>query len=290
MVRPEPAITGYTTTSWATERAAPWLAHADRLEAMLAPIDDVVIGYAGLTLGETVIDVGCGRGVTSRRAAVEVGRHGLIVGVDVAQAMIDAAPKSGDEPSSAPVEWIVADAATHSFGEGQADVVISRFGVMFFDDAVGAFTNLRRATRTGGRLAVAVWQPRDRSEFQRRTIDVAVSVAARHGVTLEPPEPDAGPFAFGVAERALSIVGEAGWAHGAFHPHVVDFYLGGPGTTPVEALAMGRAIGPLEVLLREVPEHVLPAIDAAVVADLETRRNGIGIGLPGAIAVVTAVA
>lgn len=284
------SMVGFSTSDWATERAAPWLAHADRLEAMLAPVDGVVFNHAGLDAGEHVVDVGCGRGATSRHAASLVGREGSVLGIDVSPAMIEAAVATPRDHEMARIDWVTADASAHAFAPSAADVVISRFGVMFFDDPVAAFSNLRRAARPGGRLAVAVWQPRDQSEFQHRAIDLAVDIAGGLGVMLEPEPPDAGPFAFGVEDRAVAIVGAAGWDDVQFHPHVIDFYLGGPGTTPSEAVEMGHAIGPLEVLLRDAPLEVWPPIDAALIADFETLWDGTGILLPGAIAVVTATA
>ena len=40
-----------------------------------------------------------------------------------------------------------ADAQTHSFDDSAFDAVISRFGIMFFDDPAAAFTNSHYAAR-----------------------------------------------------------------------------------------------------------------------------------------------
>lgn len=108
-----------------------------------------------------MLDVGCGGGQTTREAAADAGR-GRVVGVDVSERMLEHARRRTAEEH---VSYLLADAATYDFGEAAFDVCISRFGVMFFDDPVGAFGNLRRALRPGGRLVAMVWQARSENEW-----------------------------------------------------------------------------------------------------------------------------
>lgn len=255
---------------------------------MLAPVDDILLGHARLRPGQRVIDVGCGRGATSHAAAAAIGPAGRVVSVDVSADMIATAKTQPVEPAAATVDWVVHDAATHRFDRAAADVVISRFGVMFFDDPVAAFTNVHEATVSDGRLAIAVWQPRDQSPFQQLAIDVATSVAAEKGLTVDAPAPDGGPFAFGVDAYVRSVLESAGWTDVVPNVHFVDFYLAGPGTTPEQAVQMGRSIGALVDLIRGLPDDVVAAIEDTMLAEYTARWDGTGIVLPGGIAVVTA--
>ena len=66
--------------------------------------------------------------------------------------------------------WLVGDAQRVPVARLDVDLLISRFGVMFFADSVAAFANLRTAVRPGGRLAMAVWQSRDRSPVHSRSV------------------------------------------------------------------------------------------------------------------------
>src|SRR3954471_8854633 len=116
----------------------------------------------GVRDGDRVLDVGCGGGQTARDAAADAGR-GSVLGVDVSERMLEHARRQ-PMPN---VDYLLADAATYEFEPESFDVCISRFGVMFFDDLVGAFTNLRRALRPGGRLVALVWQPRAENEWAR---------------------------------------------------------------------------------------------------------------------------
>src|SRR5687768_16521415 len=130
-------------TRWKTTGGNAWVelqAVTDRaLAPFIAPLLDGVDG--------AVLDVGCGTGATTEAAARRATRA---VGVDISEPMIEAARARTDA-----AEFIVADAQTHPFEPHGFDHVISRFGVMFFDDPVAAFANLRRA---GGRLRAIVWR------------------------------------------------------------------------------------------------------------------------------------
>lgn len=119
---------------WDPERVASWLRRAEGLERQLAPVSAVLFAAADLQPGERVLDVGCGSGPTTREAAAVVGTSGRVTGIDVSADMIEAA-RAASSPS---IEWIVADVATWEPPPTVWNVVISRFGVMFFDDPPAA--------------------------------------------------------------------------------------------------------------------------------------------------------
>lgn len=272
------------TEAWADEGGRRWAAVADRLEAQLEPVDDILLGRAALGVGDNVLDVGCGRGVTTRRAAETVGPDGTVTGLDVAANLIDEARTVAHD--GAPVEWVVGDGQRVELPSGPYDVVISRFGALFFDDPVTAFANLARATRPGGRLVVAVWQPRDRSDVLQRSLDVAAHAAAARGHPVELPPPDTGPFAFGLPEVALDLLARSGWDEAAIEPLNVEMYVCGPGTVE-EVVDIGFTFGPLQRALADAPDDVVDAVRAAVADDLRPLHDGTGVKLSGAIAILT---
>jgi SAM-dependent methyltransferase len=240
---------------------------------------------AQLAEGERVLDVGCGRGSTTRRAASAVGPAGEVVGLDVAANLIEEARRlPHDGP---PITWMIADAQRADLPAAHFDVVLSRFGVMFFDDATAAFANLAAATAFTGRLCVAVWQTRDRSEILQRPLDVAADVAGRLGFGLELPPPDFGPCAFGDPATITEVLAAAGWSDVRFEPHTLQMYAGGPGSV-ADAVEIGLTIGPLQLALAEAPAEVVDAIRAALSADLSSAHDGVGVKLTGAVGIVTA--
>jgi SAM-dependent methyltransferase len=277
--------TGMTTADWAGERAVAWASMADRLEAQIAPVSDLLFAAAQPVAGERVLDVGCGRGSTTRRASAAVGPGGEVVGLDVAANLIEEARRLAHDTSG--IRWMVADAQRAELLPAHFDLVLSRFGVMFFDDPGTAFANLSAATAPGGRLCIAVWQTRDRSEILQRPLDVAADVAARHDFTLKLPPPNFGPCAFGEPATMHEILAGAGWSHVRFVPHVLDMYAGGPGPV-ANAVEVGLTLGSLQVALAEAPPEIVDAIRAALTADLATAHDGVGVKLTGAVAIVTA--
>ena len=104
------------------------------------------------------------------------------------------------------VAFAQADAQVEPFADGRFDLVVSRFGVMFFSDPVAAFANLARATRPGGRLGLVVWRPFAGNEWVE-----APRAALAVGRDLPPiPEDVPGPFGLADPDRVRRILDDAG--------------------------------------------------------------------------------
>ena len=109
---------------------------------------------------ENVLDIGPSCGEMTILAARAAG-SGHALGADLSQILVAEARRLAAAAGVANVRFEVADAQVHPFGAGSFDVVLSSFGVMFFDDSAAAFANLRRALRRGGRLAFLCWRTRE---------------------------------------------------------------------------------------------------------------------------------
>src|SRR5687768_5228674 len=140
------------TEAWTAERATRWIAMTDAIDGQFTMVLDLLLAAADLRPGERVLDVGCGTGPSTREAAALVGTHGSVVAADVSTEMIAAASARPVTDGAAPIEWVVADVQTWQTGGAPFDIVLSRFGVMFFDDAATAFANLHAMAASGGRL------------------------------------------------------------------------------------------------------------------------------------------
>jgi ubiquinone/menaquinone biosynthesis C-methylase UbiE len=141
---------------WNGRPGARWVTHQETLDRVIGPIGDLAIERAAVAPGERVIDVGCGCGATTLALAAKVGVSGSMVGVDVSAQMLSRARARAEQLSGGRIELVEADASTHAF-PFSADLIFSRFGVMFFRDPILAFQNLHRALRPGGRLVFAAW-------------------------------------------------------------------------------------------------------------------------------------
>ena len=277
-------VRGYATTDWAAEGAQRWASQADRLESQLLPVSEVLFSVADLQPGERVLDIGCGRGATTREAAIAVGAAGWATGADVGEPLVDEARLLGAGLSN--LDFLLVDAQRHRFEQGVYDVVISRFGVMFFDDVVDAFANIRRALRVGGRLVAAVWQPRAASEIMSAPLQLGVSVIEQHGYSVELPPADGGPFSLGDEARALDVLAQAGWSNARVACHDVELYNGGPGPV-ANAVDVALTIGPLRALLADLPAHVTVDVRAALTDDFDRRHDGVGVRFQGGISILT---
>lgn len=145
--------------TWNGDSGHRWVADADRRDAVLAPVADTLLAAAHIQPGESVLDLGCGCGTTSITAVTQAGSGGTAHGIDLSEPMLAVARQRARDAGLTTVTFTQADAQTHQFAGAAPDVVISRFGTMFFDDPVAAFTNIGRAVRPRGRRFIATWQP-----------------------------------------------------------------------------------------------------------------------------------
>src|SRR5579863_2650050 len=134
---------------WNGRPADFWAKEAEHFDTMLAPFGRRLLTAAVVKPGEWVLDVGCGNGAISLEAARSVGPGGRVTGLDLSAPMLGVARRRAEE-QKIDVDFVQGDAQTASFDQ-PFDVVVSRFGVMFFDDPEGAFANLAMAARPGGR-------------------------------------------------------------------------------------------------------------------------------------------
>jgi SAM-dependent methyltransferase len=114
--------------------------------------------------GGNVLDIGCGCGDTTILAA-RATPSGHALGADLSRIQVAEARRLAAAAGVANARFEVVDAQSHRFQAGTFDVVLSNFGVMFFDDPAAAFVNLRKALRRGGRLAFLCWRTSDENPF-----------------------------------------------------------------------------------------------------------------------------
>ena len=128
------------------------MSNAARHDRMLSRMTAHLRDAAGIQQGDAVLDVSCGCGATTPGAARLAGR-GNAVRVDVSGVTVAEADRKAARDQAASARFVQADAQVHPFPAGGFDVVMSRLGMMFFDNPRAAPTSLCRALRLGGRLA-----------------------------------------------------------------------------------------------------------------------------------------
>lgn len=271
---------------WNSPATAPWVTLQDRLDSFFAGLARAAIDAAAPAPGEHVIDVGCGCGATVLEIARRVGPEGRVEGIDISAPMLERARERAVMEGLAQVRLTLADATTHPLATGACDLVFSRLGVMFFGDPVAAFTNLHRALKPGGQLAMLCCRTAAENRFITTAVQVARPMLPPDAVPIPGPEAP-GMFSLADPARVQRILGAAGFRDVALAPHDEGMRLAGPGGA-AEAAAFSLAFGPLTRVMDETAPAQRQAILDAV-ADAYRRLEGPeGIVLAGAFWIVTA--
>lgn len=183
---------------WRGKEGRHWRSEAARYDEINRAFGEALIDAAHLTPGERVLDVGCGAGAIALEAAQRVHPGGSVLAIDISPDLVAVARDRATSARAEEVEVIEADAAAYPYDEEAFDVVVSRNGLMFFDDLEAALANLARALRPGGRVVFTAPQALDRNPW----IMVAGAAAAPHvgfPAGVAPGQP--GPL--GLADRAV---------------------------------------------------------------------------------------
>jgi SAM-dependent methyltransferase len=246
---------------------------ADRQQAqdiLLKPVADILIDRAQAKAGERIVDVGCGSGAIAIALAQEAGPSGHVLGIDISAPMLESARQIA--PASLPVDFVLADATVYPFDPASFDLLVSRFGVMFFAEPVRSFANLRRAL-----------EPRENPFFM-----VPLQAVYKHAPKmpqLGPEEP--GPFAFASEARVQRILSEAGFTGIAMEPCnlSLDSAIGRGLDAAVES---ALDIGPAARALAEQPPDVVAAASRSIREALTPLARGQTVPLDASIWIVTA--
>jgi len=260
-----------------------WVRRQQQQDALLAPVTELLLERAAPRVGEFVLDIGCGWGGTAMALARRVSPGGRVLGLDVSQLMLTRAREL--LPQGMAVEYVLGDATVYPFAPGLADLLASRFGVMFFADPGRSFANMRRGLRSGARLAFACW----REARQNPWLMLPLQEAYRHVPRLPEVGPeDPGAFSFAAERRVRDVLGRAGF--GAIRLEPVDLELDiaiGAGLDAAVDTAVG--IGPASRALEGQPAALQAAATRSIRAALEACQIGDRVPLAGAIWIVTAV-
>ena len=196
------------TSLWNGLAGRAWVDAQEFLDQMFKPLENLLADAVVATSARRVLDVGCGTGSTTLAVARRLGAEGRCVGIDISDPMLTLARARAQQEGTA-ASFIVDNAQTHPFEPASFDAIISRFGVMFFDDSVRAFANLRSAASDDAELRFIVW----RSAAENPFMTTAERAAAPLLPNLPARRPGApGQFAFADKDRVYGILEESGWA------------------------------------------------------------------------------
>lgn len=194
-----------TTSDWAAARGEKWRAHLSGTEAMMAPVDEPLIRALRFEAACRIADIGCGGGGTTLEILRRAPAGSVVHGLDISPALIELA-RARLRSDERAVAFKIADMATTT-PEEPYDRLVSRFGIMFFEDPPAAFANLVRWLAPGGRFAFAVWGRPSENAWMASVREVVAEV-----IDLPTPDPEApGPFRYADAGKLVTLLDQAGF-------------------------------------------------------------------------------
>jgi SAM-dependent methyltransferase len=266
---------------WNGSAGRGWVEAQASLDRLFRPFEELLVGAVAARKAMRVLDIGCGTGSTTLAIARQLGAKGTAVGLDISEPMI-ALAKQRAELESAPPRFICADAQTHAFEPNGFDMIASRFGVMFFDDPVRAFANLRGAATSGAELKAIAWRAAAENPF--------MTAAERAAAPFLPEIParqadEPGQFGFADRHRVHSILEKSGWTD-------IDIQrLDVPCTLPESELRdYITRLGPLARVLPQLDDKPREQIVEAVRAAFEPYIHGAEVRFNAACWMIGALA
>ena len=259
-----------------------WARHYDRMDRVLGPINGPLLAFAAPAVGSSVIDVGCGCGGPTIELGRMVGPSGRVTGLDVSEPMATRAKERSREYAN--VTFLIGDAAELPLENLHADLMVSRFGVMFFGDPTAAFSNLRKGLMPGGRLRFVCWRPIHENPW----LQIPLHAVYEHVPRMPKPAPEEpGPFSFADTERVTRILTAAGFATPSFTPLDVRLNLAAGGTIE-DAAVNASENGPARRALTGQTDDVRARAVESIRRALAPYASSTGVELAGAVWLVAA--
>jgi len=257
-----------------------WTEGADRYEAAAQRIWARFERDVHVEIADDVLDVGCGTGASTRSTARRASQ-GTVLGVDLSSRMLEHARARAHNDGLTNVTFLQADAQVEAFEPASRDLVISSYGAMFFADPTAAFSNIGRALRPNGRLAMLTWRRFEENEWL-----TMIRRIAAHGREL--PNPPAGmPGPFGLADRddTAAMLVAAGYRDVEIVPRDEPLFLGADADAASEFV---RAMGVVTGLTADLDDAKRDEVASQLRAMVDAHVGPDGVTMGAASWLITA--
>ena len=172
---------------------------------MFTPWAKLLLTEAKLSPGESLLDVACGPGTVARMASEMSGPNGKVTVTDISPPMLNIARSKPRSPNAAPIEYVESPAHPLKVADASFDVTVCQQGLQFFPEKVEALKEMARATRPGGRIAVAVW-----GLLQQCTIFGEIHASLEETLPSSIADMMKAPFSMSDPQQLLALGEEAG--------------------------------------------------------------------------------
>ncbi len=203
---PENIINDEQYEYWNKGIGQKWVKEDNSLNERFAILTKEFFSRANINKNEKVLDIGCGGGITSFEASKLVGKDGYVFGADISEILLDLAKKNYSNIEN--LEFKYCDVQNYKFKKNIFSKVISRFGVMFFENPIVAFKNIYNSIQDGGSLHFVCWTNVLENEF----FTAAANIIIKH-LNKEFPQftRAPGPFAFSEKKYVKQILNASGF-------------------------------------------------------------------------------
>lgn len=264
---------------WNGTSGQAWVEGQQLLDQVLGPFQDLLMDAIRAAPSSRLLDIGCGTGSTTMAAARLLGENGRCTGIDISEPMVSLARKRA-EREGVSTQFICADAQAYAFEPASFDMMISRFGVMFFADPIAAFANLRRAATKGARLCFIAWRDAADNPF----MTTAERAAAPLLPNIPPRNPDGpGQFAFADPQRVGRILEQSGWTQIDPQPRSVSCSF-----PEAELIGYFTRFGPLGQIVQQADAPTRNRVITTVRAAFDPYVHGAEVRFNAAVWVVNA--
>jgi SAM-dependent methyltransferase len=268
--------------SYWNEIAGPkWVKIGAEMDARFVEITQALLDGAHVSAGMRVLDIGCGTGPVSALLAGRVGEAGEVTGVDISEPMLNVA--RANYADLANLRFVQADAQIFEFAPAGYDLVVSRFGVMFFDDPIAAFKNMFKALVAGGRLCFVCWASLDENPHWQIPFQLVAEILG-----APEPRPPHAPGPMGLADRdyVTRILTSAGFRDIAITPTPVRIV----GESLSDETRIAALLGPSGALMDEktASPEMRDELRQKISLALRQFDGPDGITLPATVYLVTA--
>ena len=169
------------------------------------PWGELLLTEAELSSGELVLDVACGPGTIARMASEKVGSKGRVTATDISPPMLEIARAKPQASNGAPIEYVESPAHPLKVDDASFDVTLCQQGLQFFPERAEALKEMARATRPGGRIAVAVW-----GSLPQNPIFGEIHAALKDTLPSAIADLMKAPFSLHVTDELTALAQEAG--------------------------------------------------------------------------------